>query len=156
MIASQIDTTALRGPAHILGWVSLVPVALGAVMVWVVPEGGLVEASFSGLVIYCTLLVSFAAGARFGLQALPEQAFGRISDVFLALLPPIGAFLALLLAHPGAGAALIAVLMAHVLWDVIGADRGRLPEWYARLRLWLTGATSILLLVALVGMAQRL
>jgi hypothetical protein len=44
-------------------------------------------------------------------------------------------------------------LLAQALWDQMGADTGRMPLWYARLRMVLTSLAVMPLLAVLARLA---
>jgi hypothetical protein len=127
---------------------------LGVIPFWAPPLAAMLwphVLSLAGVVAaaYAALILSFLAGARWGLEvARPAPRFGIIS---LAMLPTlVGLVLLLLPADWRAGQlwALAAALLLHWLWD-LGAKG--LPPWYPRLRTILTfGAVTGLAAMALI------
>ena len=59
--------------------------------------------------------------------------------------------LALTLSAVPALALLIAGFLLQALWDVTSAEAGRLPGWFGRLRMILTGGAVVSLVAALLA-----
>src|SRR5690606_37597751 len=62
---------------------------------------------------------------------------------------PVAGFVAILLPPALGVSLLIAALLLQALWDMASAEAGRLPLWFSRLRVLLTAAAVLPLLVIL-------
>ncbi|MEM9255181.1 MAG: DUF3429 domain-containing protein [Pseudomonadota bacterium] len=133
------------GVASRLGYAGLLPFMGAAALVWIMPNAG--AAIRIGLAVYALAIVSFLAGAWWGIALLR-----RHSDLLIASnVVVIAAWGSVWLLHPPASLSVLAALMA-----VMVAIEGRhpafapQPPYYRRLRLTLTWvAVPALLLVAL-------
>ncbi len=138
-------STTLPASALALGWAGVIPfagLALAAILGIALP----VAPAFA-LAAYGTAILSFMGGAQWGL-AIRSGAGAR--GYAVSVLPALLAWVALLLpTRPGLGllAAGFAALLAYDLWTV---RAGEAPPWYGRLRLQLSGAVVLILLVAAV------
>ena len=102
-----------------------------------------------GVIAYGAIGLSFLGGIRWGLALRPLGARRQMWELALSIAPPLAGFAALM-APPAVGVSLlIAGLLALALWDQVCADRGRLPVWFARLRMVLTSLAVVPLLAVL-------
>ncbi len=103
-----------------------------------------------GIIAYGAVGLAFLGGIRWGLAMRPHGARGQAWELALSTAAPLAGFAAVM-APPVIGVSvLIAGLLAHALWDQMCADTGRLPVWFARLRMVLT-SLAVLPLLAVVG-----
>lgn len=100
-----------------------------------------------GLVAYGAAILSFLGGVRWGIGLRDHEAQGRLLAV--SVLPALAGWLALLLPRPHDLTLLIAAFLALAVADISMVRRGHAPAWYATLRLWLTAAVVLVLVVAL-------
>ena len=94
------------------------------------------------------MILSFLGGVRWGL-ALKHGAEHQTGLLVVSVLPSLAAWLALLLPRPHDLTLLIACYLALAVADFAMVRRGHAPAWYATLRLLLTAAVVLVLIVAL-------
>ena len=101
---------------------------------------------------YGAVILSFLGGIRWG-EALKGRGERERALLFaLSVLPSLAGWAGLILpAIPGVSL-LIAGFLLQALWDVISVQRGELPGWFARLRMWLTTLAVTALLLILLGL----
>ena len=147
------SSPAIPRAALVLGWLGVIPFAafsLLALTGGVLPPG----AALHALVLYGVVILSFMGGAHWGLAIAPDEASSRVSAMRLALsvLPALAGFALSFLPAVAALVGLSAAFVALLAYDVAAARAGAAPAWYPALRLQLTGAVVIcLLLAALFG-----
>ena len=145
-IAESIPASALA-----LGLAGILPFAAAALSLWTpLPQLG----PDSGLrlgVVYGAIILSFLGGIRWG-GALGPYDHTRQGLVFAAsVLGSLAGLAAAFLPAVPALALLIAGFLLQALWDVASAEAGRLPGWFGRLRMILTGGAVISLVAMLVA-----
>jgi hypothetical protein len=92
---------------------------------------------------YGAVILSFLGGIRWGAALNESNAVVQSFGLAMSVIPSLIGWAALLYfavrAQPIAPLTLlIAGFIAQGLWDLVGARRGALPRWFARLRLPLT------------------
>jgi hypothetical protein len=102
----------------------------------------------TGLVAYGAVVLSFLGGVRWGL-ALRHDAEQQGGLLAVSVLPAGAAWLALMLPRPHDLSLLVACFLALAVADIAMVRRGQAPAWYATLRLVLTTAVVLVLVVAL-------
>ena len=139
-------------PALILGWLGLLPFATFALLA--VTGGVLRPGAVSALVLCGIVILSFMGGAQWGLaMAMPRGGPSALGQrLAISVLPALAAF-GLWYAPPTmALIGLAAVFVALLGYDIATARAGEAPSWYPALRLQLTSAVVVcLLLTALSG-----
>ena len=144
-------TEPIPASALALGLAGILPFAAGALSVWVAlplltPETGLRLG-----VVYGAIILSFLGGIRWG-TALGPYDHARQGLVFMAsVLGSLAGLAAAFLPAVPALSLLIAGFLMQALWDVTSAEAGRLPGWFGRLRMILTGGAVISLVAMLVA-----
>jgi hypothetical protein len=101
------------------------------------------------LVLYAAIILSFMGGAQWGL-AVSAQAAGPAllaRRLALSVLPALAAFALALVPERAALLGLAAVFGALLAYDVMTVRAGLAPPWYARLRIQLTAAVVLCLLL---------
>jgi len=141
----------IPGPALWLGLAGLIPFVAGAASLWVnipllPPETGLKLA-----IVYGAIILSFLGGIRWGTAIGPYDSGRQASEFPASVLGPVAALAAAFLPAIPALALLIAGFLMQGLWDVMSVDAGRLPGWFGRLRMILTGGAVISLVAALLA-----
>jgi hypothetical protein len=137
----------------VLGWLGVIPFAAFALSLAtgdVLPRG----AAMSGLVLYGAIILSFMGGAQWGLAMVTTRDIPGDMEARLAIsvLPALAAFGLWFLPATAALLGLAAVFVALLLYDIATARAGAAPAWYPALRIQLTSAVVIcLLLAALIG-----
>jgi hypothetical protein len=140
------DVSHIPRPAFVLGWLGVIPFAafaLLAVTGGVLPHGS----AMSGLVLYGAIILSFMGGAQWGLSMVTSGSTMR-TRLAISVLPALAAFGLWFLPAAGALLGLAAVFVALLLYDIATARAGAAPEWYPALRIQLTSAVVICLLLA--------
>jgi hypothetical protein len=133
--------------AVVIGWAGVVPFVIGAVGPLVITDIGL--AAFLSLAtgIYSALVLSFLGGIRWGMAMGPLYGSERTQGFVLSVLPPAAAWIALVLPSFEGLAVLIAAFLLQAWLDVRAVGEGRAPVWFAPLRIRLTAAAVVALLV---------
>lgn len=128
------------------------PVALGAAglipflaltAACVVLEGPLARLSVDAVAVYGVIILAFLGGVHWG----RGLASGRALDFLWSVTPALIGFFAAFLPAPWALGALSAAFTLAGIYDV-GTFRHVGPQWYARLRVWLTLVVAIALAIA--------
>lgn len=148
---AQDDPRAIPLSALLLGAAGVLPFAalaaaalLGLEWRYGFPPG----MARTGLVAYGAVILSFLGGVRWGL-ALKHGAEHQTGLLVVSVLPSLAAWLALMLPRPHDLTLLIACFLALAVADFAMVRRGHAPAWYATLRLLLTAAVVLVLIVAL-------
>jgi len=142
-----------RGVLAAVAVLCLLPLVLAGISQWL--QLGRMDADL-GLrvgVTYAAVLLSFLGGARCGmaihrraLQDAPHECAAGVATV-------LAAFLSLMLPALTCVCLQVAAFMLLGLWDVVGAQRGYLPDWYGRLRNIVTPVAVLSLMAMLVRLA---
>jgi hypothetical protein len=135
--------------ALVLGWAGVVPFAAGALALWfTAAAGGWVVVP---LLAYGAAILAFLGGVRWALafRVRPEDAQAR--ELAISAIPSLVAWLAVAMHHrPLIALALLAIAHGTQGYaDVTGIQGIGAPAWYARLRLHLSIAAVVALIVAL-------
>ncbi len=151
--APMHDASQIPRPALVLGWLGVLPFAafaLLAVAGGVLPRG----TASSALILYGVVILSFMGGAQWGLaMAMPGGRTAAMGPrLAISVLPALAAF-ALWYAPPTLSlVGLASVFIALLAYDIATAHASAAPSWYPALRLQLTSAVVVcLLLGALLG-----
>lgn len=144
-----------EGPARMirrLSYAGFVPVlVLTAWLVAIAPDHPWHGRTISFLAAYAALVLTFVAGARWGLAMAARQEM-RARDPLVTLAPVLVGWAALLV-HPPHGFVLLAIAFAALgAWDAFGVHAGVLPQWYGRLRVRMTLLMVAAMIAALVAM----
>ncbi|PJK29085.1 DUF3429 domain-containing protein [Minwuia thermotolerans] len=136
--------------ALILALLGLVPFVGGAVANHVAEGGYLGWARYS-MPVYAAVILSFLGGAQWGFALAPGGDHSwRSFRLIAAMVPPVAAWLVLLLPQITPQLRYLILAGCLVLWAVIDhlfARQGWGPDWYPRLR-WPVTAAAALSLVA--------
>ena len=150
-MSDRLISGKIPGAALYLGLAGLIPFVAGAAAQWVsiplLPSG----TGLRLVIIYGAIILSFLGGIRWGTaigpydsgrqtQEFSASVLGSLAGLAAAFLPPIPAL-----------ALLIAGFLMQGLWDVMSVDAGRLPNWFGRLRMILTGGAVVTLVAALLA-----
>lgn len=130
--------------ARWLGYLGLLPFAVGAGLCWV--DGGF---GARWLLAYAAVILSFVGAVHWGASLAGAH---RHPLAFVAsVLPALTGWLALLL-PPVVGLGVCVVAFAGWrAWERFGRDASVMPRWYERLRDHLTAGAMVGLLVGLAG-----
>jgi hypothetical protein len=149
MLLEVTNGDRIRPAALALGLAGSVPYWVAAVIV--LTDFGPLAASLVvwGIIAYGAVGLAFLGGIRWGLALRPVGARRQAWELALSTAAPLAGFAALM-APPVVGVSvLIAGMLAQALWDQMCADTGRLPVWFARLRMVLTSLAVVPLLAVL-------
>jgi hypothetical protein len=149
MLLDVTDGDRVRPAALVLGLAGIVPYWVAALIL--LTDIGPVAASgvILAMTAYGAVGLAFLGGIRWGLALRPQGTRRQARELALSIGAPLAGFAALM-APPVVGVSvLIAGLLTQALWDQICADSGRLPAWFARLRMILTSLAVVPLLAVL-------
>jgi len=103
------------------------------------------------LIGYGAIILSFIAGARWGLALTAHDESDQAVQLLVCVVPSLIAWVALFLPFAYGLPLLAFAHAALAVWDIRGMHNGRGPVWYAKLRMILTSlVVGILVLVGLV------
>jgi hypothetical protein len=143
--ASQIPSSAL-----VLGLAGLIPFVVCALSLWVaVPQLPAADGLRVGM-FYGAVILSFLGGIRWGVAIPSATAESQTLDFSLSMMGSLAGWVSLLLSPLLGLSLLIAAFLLQSLWDVLSVERGRLPQWFGRLRMILTIGAVISLAAMLV------
>lgn len=135
--------------ARLLGYAAAAPFVILVAVMWFATSAETVAAGLGLLLTYGAIGLSFLGGVRCGL-ALPAYRGGaRVRRIALAAMPPAVGWLALLPGPLLGLGLLICGYLIQCLWDVVSVERGRMPAWYADLRVQFTAIAVVCLIAAL-------
>ena len=143
----QADSQIPR-PAFVIGWLGVLPFAAFSLLA---ATGGVLprDAAMSRLVLYGAIILSFMGGAQWGLTMVTTHVPGAMATrLAISVLPPLAAFGLWFLPAMPALLGLSAVFVALLLYDIETARAGSAPTWYPALRIQLTSAVVVCLLLA--------
>lgn len=146
---TMTDSGAIPAEARLLGYAATVPFVFAVVAMWIASSGEAVSAFLDMLLTYGAIGLSFLGGVRCGLALPAYRGKARACRIALASLPPAAGWLALLPGPLLGLGLLVCGYMVQCLWDVLSVERGRLPAWYADLRVQFTAVAVGCLIAAL-------
>ena len=120
----------------VLGYGPMLPIVLGAAVVWVF-TGALRTEAIGLTMIWASAILAFLAGVRRGLSFRTEggPAVAQIATMFCLFVLALGALLAGEHGLFALSAALLTIgFLAMLLLDPIAAAQGQAPTFFARLR----------------------
>ncbi len=137
-----------------LGLAGVLPFWLAALLFWshADPVGTSTAAALA--IAYGAVILAFLGGVRWGLAIATPGRAPAAATLVLSVLPALAGFAAMFTPPLFALAVLVSGFLLQALWDVIAADHGRLPQWFAMLRMILTALVvpALLLLIAKLGL----
>lgn len=139
----HIPTTALW-----LGLSGLIPFMVGGLLA-VTAGAGVMTAARADLFLigYGATILSFMAGSRWGLALTSHNPKDQSVQLAVSVIPSLTGWFSLLLPFSFALPLLTLAHAALGVWDIRAMHGGRGPRWYGRLRMILTSAVVILLVV---------
>ncbi len=150
-MTDQNVSTSIPGTALVLGLAGLIPFVAGAGALWV-PLPVLSPVLGLELVTgYGAIILSFLGGIRWGTAIGPYDTQRQSLEFSASVLGSLAGLAALFLPPVPALTLLIAGFLMQALWDVTSVEAGRLPAWFGKLRMLLTGGAVISLIAALVA-----
>ena len=128
------------------GYVGLVPLIAGAIAVWTseVSEVGVVA---EAMLFYSATVLSFLGGVRWGMALNNPRSARMASSLTIGIFPPLVAWVMLLIDLQWG---LLGTAVAFGLMyasDLFAAKEGTAPAWYPTLRMPLTIAADVALLL---------
>lgn len=151
MLHNVTDSDRFRPVALALGLAGIVPYWLAALIV--LTDLGPLEADWVvwAVIAYGAVGLAFLGGIRWGFALRSAGDRRQAWELTLSTGPSLAGFAALMTPPVIGVSVLIAGLLAQALWDQICADTGRLPVWFARLRMVLT-CLAVVPLLAILGL----
>ena len=150
-MTDQNVSTSIPGTALVLGLAGLIPFVAGAGALWV-PLPVLSPVLGLELVAgYGAIILSFLGGIRWGTAIGPYDTQRQSLEFSASVLGSLAGLAALFLPPVPALTLLIAGFLMQALWDVTSVEARRLPAWFGKLRMLLTGGAVISLIAALVA-----
>jgi hypothetical protein len=150
------DATGAAGAvrtARQIGLLGLLPfVILALWLVGIDPTHPWWSATITLLTQYAAIVLAFLGGIRWGLVSRPREP-ERPRALAASVLPALVGWASLWVPLPYTFAVLAAAYAAQGAWDAFAVHGGTAPDWYGRLRGWLTVAAVGALLVAFLATA---
>ena len=132
--------------ATILGWCGVSPfVALAGATALQMGDPAQVSGA---LRLYGAIILSFMGGVHWGIAT--KRSEDRASPYVVSVLPALWAFAMAFPPAPMGLAGMAVGFAALVAYDLRCVRQGDLPQWYGRLRLWLTTLVCLCLVSAAV------
>ncbi|MBO6717637.1 MAG: DUF3429 domain-containing protein [Rhizobiaceae bacterium] len=151
---TQAETQpASRKLAARLGYAGLLPAILLALWLFGIPDNHPWRPTTIALLAgYAAVVLSFLGGIRWGIAlSEPDETASRAFAI--SVLPALGGWGALFVPPPYTFVLLAVAFAAHGAWDTLTAQRGKMPDWFARLRMQLTAGIVVTMLIAFAGTA---
>ncbi len=131
-------------PAMILGWSGVLPFAgLTGALAFGLGDSDQIT---SALRLYGAVIVSFMGGVHWGVATLRSEA--RLSPYAVSVLPALWGWGMAFAPAPIGLVGLAAGFLLLLAYDLRCVRLGDLPDWYGRLRLWLTSGVCLCLIAA--------
>lgn len=145
----ELDDNRIPRSALLLGLLGVVPFWGMALLASLADSSDLAELGLKGSLAYGAVILSFLGGIRWGAALRGIGASQRRFDFAISVIPSLAGWAALLIPAIPAVSLLIAGLLMQSLWDVTSTQEGRLPGWFAKLRVILTGLAVCALMLLL-------
>ncbi len=144
------DENRIPASALYLGIAGVVPFWLATLLFWSTSDPVGSERAAAITIGYGAVILSFLGGIRWGLEIAPAGRTVRGLTLAVSVVPALAGFAAMFMPVLIALAVLVCGFLLQALWDVVAADKGRLPQWFATLRMVLSALVvpAILLLIA--------
>lgn len=148
-VANMPSDHTIPRPALLLGWLGVLPFAASCLGV-VAGSARTAELASQVLVVYATVIVSFMGGVQWGLAMIAPDGGSATLPRRLAIstLPALAAFVMAALPVQSAMLGLAAVFCALLAYDAVTVRAGVAPRWYLALRVQLTAAVVLCLILA--------
>ena len=140
--------------ALVLGVAGLIPFVTGGVLVWL-PQLQNIAPTIPPLVFfYAALIVSFLGGVRWG-AAMQNATTGTMlaRELCASVIPTLITLVCYILSLPAALTMLLILIISQRLVDILAVRQKKLVEWYAPLRLLLSGVAGASLASLLLYLA---
>lgn len=146
------STDSIPQAALYLGLAGVLPFWAAAVLMWSFADPGHPPTASAISIAYGAIVLSFLGGVRWGIAIVPPARSCLATTLSLAVLPSLAGFAAMFMPSILGLAVVVSGFMLHALWDVVAADNGRIPQWFATLRLILTALVVPALLMVIARM----
>jgi hypothetical protein len=113
----------------------------------VIPDPGIAAFTAFATSVYGALVLSFLGGIRWGMAMGPLYGSERTEGFVISVLPPLAAWVSLVMSSFEGQALLIAAFLLQAWLDVRAVGEGRAPIWFAPLRIRLTAAAVVALVI---------
>ncbi len=143
----EIHESDIPRPAKWLGYLGVIPFVVIAVGGMADPQIVTDRAAFA-LAAYGSVILSFLGGIHWGLAIsapTPNRPLGR--RLLLSVVPALTGWASLLMAASMALLILAGAFLLMLIFDFLTAGRGESPDWYPKLRLPLTLAAVVCLIL---------
>lgn len=137
--------------AVVLGWAGVVPFVVGAIGPMAITDVGVAAFIAFATSVYGALVLSFLGGIRWGMAMGPLYGSERTQGFVISILPPVAAWVSLILSGFEGQALLIVAFLLQAWLDVRAVGEGRAPVWFAPLRIRLTAAAVVALIVTAIA-----
>lgn len=137
--------------AVVIGWAGVIPFVAGAIGPMVIPDLGIAAFIAFATSVYGALVLSFIGGIRWGMAMGPLYGSERTQGFILSVLPPLVAWVSLVLSGFQGQVLLIVAFLLQAWLDVRAVGEGRAPVWFAPLRIRLTAAAVVALFVTMIA-----
>ena len=134
----------------IIGWAGVVPFVVAALAPMVLTDYGTVAFLSLAGGVYAALMLSFLGGVRWGMAMSPLWASDRSLGFALSIVAPSAGWIALLIPRIEGLSILIIAFLLQGWLDLRAVGEGRAPLWYGPLRIRLTAAAVVALVVTMV------
>ncbi|MEW5421246.1 DUF3429 domain-containing protein [Amorphus sp. 3PC139-8] len=135
--------------ARTISLVGAIPIAAGAVLLWIGAIGGLTGEFVSvALKGYSAVILSFLGGVHWGLALAASDPGSRNRELLVSIVPALVGWVAILFVPKVALMVLTIAFVAQGLFDIWIALKDHAPNWYARLRAEMTAIVCVILLIA--------
>lgn len=139
---------AAETAGRLVGWLGLAPfIVLSLWLYGIAPDHPWRDGTVLLLTVYSAIVLSFLGGIRWGLALWSGDGDSR-AEFWLAIVPALVGWLAVVIPVPLSFALLAVAFAAHGAWDALAVHRHHAPAWYGRVRMVLTACTVALLLIA--------
>jgi positive regulator of sigma E activity len=145
----ELKESATPGIARILGYAGLIPFIGLALGLWVMPDQYRPDLNHA-LLTYAAIILSFMGAIHWG-TAIELKNHEQKIQLGISVIPPLVAWLALLLPLVYSYSVLIVTFSGLCIFDASMTKRGKLPDWYPLLRVPLTTVVVATLITALLA-----
>lgn len=136
-----------------LGYAGLIPAIVLSLWLFGIPDDHpWRDQTVMLLTGYAAVVLSYLGGIRWGIT-LAEPGEDAPNTFALSVLPALGGWAALFVPPPYSFVLLAVAFAAHGAWDTLSAQQGRIPDWFARLRMQLTAGIVVTMIIAFAGTA---
>lgn len=151
--AIEVNTSTVPAIARTLGYAGLIPFIGLALGLWLAPEQYLTDIH-NALLSYGAVILSFMGAIHWG-AAIDLKNDKQKFHLSISVIPPLIAWIAILLPLNYAYAVLIVAFSVLCFFDSQMTKQGGLPDWYPLLRVPLTTIVVAALITSLLATTIR-